>query len=1210
MLLPAGISLPGDPWRARGASTSTPDVPSHVGVSFGRVAVRIDLSGRLRVQSDATVLEGRTFPGRQVRLAFAYLVVHRQRPVPRDELAEALWPGMAPPSWERNLSVVISRLRTILARVAADRVETLTSVHGCYQLQLPPGSRVDSEEAASALDDADTSLRGGDLAAAAEHAQRAAELARRPFLPGDESTWVEQVRAGRRRQLVHALDIVAQGAIASGHGDRAITAAEEAVELEPLRETGYQQLIRALAAAGDRARALQVHERCRRLLAEELGVAPSQATEAAYLELLRSDVSPPGTTHLPLPSLVASRAGTPFVGRTTELERLRSAFEQVSTSRRPRVVVLSGEPGIGKTALALRFALDAHASGATVLAGRCDEETPFPYQPFVEALRQVGDWLPVDELRTCVGHDGSALRHLLPVLADRVPGLPGPGSDPGKQRYLLFEAVTGFLARLSETRPLVMVLEDMQWAGRGGLLLARHLARSARPLPLLMIDTCRTNAAPTHAEAIADLRRDDLVVEISLSGLDEAGVRALIEVSGGASAHLAEQITSISEGNPLFVREITRHLAETSATELRIPQSLRGAIIRRLDRLPPAVAELLTIAAVGGRDFRLETLCLVSGRGEDEVIADLEIAARSRLIAEVPGAVDVWSFSDALVRETVYADISASRRARLHRAIADVLVARVDPAPHLAEIARHFAAAGSPSDLARASTYARQAGDVAMRQLAFETAAAEYESALSCLDARALPDDAARCGLLFSIAEARARGGDGRAAAAYVSVVEAARRGDPGYGAECLARAAIGLADIGEWSGSVDHAAIGLLEEGLDALGDADTPLRAHLLGRLAGKLFHLPGSLERRRALTIESVAVARRLGDPQLIAGCLHAHSYAVWGPGDAADRLATGAEIVRLADDAGDRELSLHGHGWCAIALLEMGDVARLDEELAAYDSLANHLRHPHYRWYARTRRTMRVLLAGTLDVGERMAHDALALGWPGRRLEVENAFTAQMGAVWLERPTPEALQFLEAASVSCESRLPVESSLALCLRALRAAVALELGDVEAARSELRHVCEVGIASVPRGDLWGGTLAHLARPLASLGSQEDSESAYRLLLPHAGTAAQAAGAVAFAGSFSHHLAVLATALGRWDEAERHFAAAAAMHADMGALVHLTRTRLEWAAMLSARRHREDAQRCGLLLRSVGPAARALGLPGVTEHAAELHRSSASWG
>ncbi|HEV7465498.1 MAG TPA: AAA family ATPase [Candidatus Dormibacteraeota bacterium] len=1164
---------------------------------------RIHLCGELRLEADGTVVEGRAFPGRQARLVFSYLVINRGRPVTRDELAGVLWSGTPPAGWERKVSVIISRLRAVVGGLPTG-APVLTTVLGCYQLRPAPDTVVDGEEAEAEVEAAEASLREGDVPAAAPHAQRAAALGRQPFLAGDDSAWVVHVRDARRRLVVRALDVGVEAAMAMGDPARAVALAEEAVAVEPHREAGHEKLVEVLSRTGDRVRAMQAQQRLSRLLAEELGIAPAHDTDTV------SGGPPPPrareqpSTHLPPPPLAAGHVGAVFVGRRVEITMLHDALHEVGRGG-PGVVLVHGEAGIGKTALAIHFGLEAHRDGADLLAGRCDRETPAPYRSFVEALRHAVTALPVDELRACVGRDGPQLVRLLPGLADRMALVPEPVADPDTERYRLFEAVAGLLRRLTRDRTLVMVLEDVQWAQPGTLQLIRHLARLDRPLSLLVVATYRTDVPPSRqvAELLSDLRRDDLAVEITMGGLLPEEVRSLIG-SSVSDRDLSLRIAQVTAGNPLFVREFARHLQATGGTGLVVPQSVREVIGWRLESLSRAAVETLTLAAVVGREFDLEVLSTVGHRSDDAVLADLEEAGRAGIVAEVPGAVDRWSFSHAVVREALYAEISASRRTRLHRAIGEALVELVeDPTARLGEIARHLHAAETAADRLRALAYARQAGDQSMAEMAFETAAEQYELAVSCLrEEPGAVDTPLRCQLLLSLADARRRTGDPRTGSTYLMVITRARRSEPGCGADCFARAAIGAAAALRWTAEVDMPGVELLEEALHRLGPEDGPLRAEVLGRLAGKLYHLPETAERRDALSTEAVAMARRLGDPVVLATCLDARNYAVWGPGGATERLAVGSEIVGLAERAGDRELALRGHAWCAIAMLETGDPGGLEAALTAYESTEAPLRVPHHRWYALSRRAMRLLLAGDLDGGELLARRATEVGWHGHHLDVENVLAIQLVMVWRERPDAGAVQYLGEGCRVRDSLVDADSMRALAWHAMRAHVALELGDLETVRAEVGHLVGRGLERLERGHGWIGTLAFLAPALARVGDPGEVAAAYRLLLPHAGSNAQASGAAAYLGSVSHHLGVLATRLERRADAERHFAAAAAMHERMAAAPSLARTHLEWATMLAAGRRPQDLARARDLARAATALARSLGLRSVDGRAAAL--------
>jgi len=255
------------------------------------VGVRISLTGRVSIEADGARLDEQSFPGRQGRLVFAYLLAEEGRPVPRDELAEVLWGDAPPARWEKALSVLVSKLRALLEDCGVDGQAALRSAFGCYQLVLPPGAWIDVAAAREAAEMAEAALDAGDVSAAREAAGEAAALARRSFLPGEDGAWIEEKRRELSELLVRALECLADACLAAGDAREAVRHAEELTALEPYREGGYRRLMQAHAAAGDSAEALRVYERCRRLLADELGAYPSPDTESIYRDLLRAPTS-------------------------------------------------------------------------------------------------------------------------------------------------------------------------------------------------------------------------------------------------------------------------------------------------------------------------------------------------------------------------------------------------------------------------------------------------------------------------------------------------------------------------------------------------------------------------------------------------------------------------------------------------------------------------------------------------------------------------------------------------------------------------------------------------------------------------------------------------------------------------------------------------------------------------------------------------------
>jgi peptide/nickel transport system substrate-binding protein len=296
---------------------------------------KVFLAGRVAVETDGVVIDDAHFPGRQGRLLFAYLVAEQGRPVPRDELAEALWGEAPPATWEKALTVIVSKLRSLLADQGIDGTNVLTSAFGCYRLDLPQGTWIDVIVAANAASEAEAALTVDDPEKAKDAAALAESLLRQPFLPGEAGTWVEE----KRRELtdIHdsALNALADAYLRSGEPQEAVKWAEQAIAIAPFRETGYRRLMEAHVAAGNGAEALRVYERCRRLLAEELGAYPSPETESVYRELLEEPSARVQTEAPQPPSRDAASLSDPE--REPESAFARPALTRV---RRRRIFVL------------------------------------------------------------------------------------------------------------------------------------------------------------------------------------------------------------------------------------------------------------------------------------------------------------------------------------------------------------------------------------------------------------------------------------------------------------------------------------------------------------------------------------------------------------------------------------------------------------------------------------------------------------------------------------------------------------------------------------------------------------------------------------------------------------------------------------------------------------------------------------------------------
>ena len=1110
--------------------------------------MRVQLCGRMCVRGDEGVtIDSSAFPGRQGRIVFAYLVSTPQ-PVPREVLACLLWPDRVPDAWRRDLAAVVSKLRALLARLGLDAAGALRGGGDSYQLALSPRPEVDADAAVARLAEADSALRRGDLSGALAAAQAAAEVARRPFLPGETGDWVAQRQNALDGLLLAALEVIAEAA----EPPAAVRAAEEASALRPLRETSHLKLIRAHLRAGNRAEALGAYTRCRQLLAAELGVDPSPELQAVYLEALREPEVRQAIVRPPLPALMSLEDKGLFAGRRAELARLNDVLPQAGSG--PRMAYLCGDPGIGKTRLAAEFARAAYRAGAVVLAGRCDREQIVPYQPLAEALKHLVAATPAGTLRAITGSLAPDLARLVPQLADRLPGLaPPPAAGPQTARYRLFEAVTVALVALSRAAPVVLLIDDLQWADNSTLALLRHLMRVTEQAPLLIVAACRDNevsAGHPLTAVLADLHQQDQVTVVPVPGLDQGDVAAMLE----GRAELAAEVHRCTAGNPFFVHQLVRHLTETGSGSLAgagVPAGIHWVVRRRLALLGTGTWRSLTVAAVIGHRFDGGLVGHVTGLGEQAALEALESACAARLVTELPDG-GGFAFIHDLVREAIYAQLGANRRVLLHRAIADGLEAL---APGSAgELARHYRAAG-PSARGKAVHYAVRAAEAAAAQLAHDDAARHYDDALSALP----PGESAasRGALLLALGTARMRAGDPAARTAFHSAAAEARNSADTL---LLARVALGVTATWAPTGTADPGRTGLLFEALTALPAGQDQLKAQLLSGLA-RARYWEADPAPRAQLSAQAVVIARRLGDAGTLATCLDAHNSSIWAPGDVAARQATAREITGLAAAAGEPELAAHGRAWAITAAVELGDRDALDRELAAYAALADELRQPRYRWYARSRQAMRAIMTGDFADGERLAADGRDIAGRAGEPDAENLLVAVLFPVWLERPHRGSARIRLNSAIRSASSDRVRDTLACAQLLWETATSADPARYQA---KLRPLGDQ--ITRPRDMHWAFNMACLAGAAAR---QRDQPQAARLadaLAPYAATGIIWAGAAAFFGSAAHWLGVLAATLGRHRLAEQHLATALAFHERLGAAPWVARTEVEQARLMLA--------------------------------------------
>lgn len=913
---------------------------------------------------------------------------------------------------------------------------------------------------------------------------------------------------------------------------------------------------------------------------------------------------------LPMPALL-TRAGRIFVGRDEELERLLQLWKEVVAGER-RVALLAGEPGIGKTRLAVELAGAVRELGGVVLAGRCDEDLGVPYQPFVEALRHY----VTDAEERRLGRYAGELARLLPDLASLVGGLPEPlRSDPETERYRLFDALAAWLSDVSAEAPVLLVLDDLHWAPKPTLLLLRHVLRSQEPLRLLVVATYRdSDIGRGHpmSDFLAELRRDGGVERLALSGLDAPEVAAFIEAAAGQSLddeeaqELPRVVWRETEGNPFFVAEVLRNLSESRAIEQRegrwvlsaaigelgIPEGVRDVVGRRLSRLAESTNRVLATAAVVGLEFEPAVVERAAGVGEDEFLAALEEAALARLLVEVAGT--RYRFAHALVRATLYEELTGARRVVLHRRVAEAVESLHERAldDHLPALAHHWArASASAADTARAVDYAIRAGDRALAQLAHDEAAAYYRQALELLDVSESPEQGEQIQLLIAFGEAQRRAGDpGHRETLLRASRLAAQRGDAG----ALARAALAntRAAFSSAVGEVDDERVAALVAALEAAGEDDTPTRARLLAALGQELV-FAGDRERRVRLSDEALAIARRSGDVATLAHVLLDRFYTIYFPDNLEERLANAEELVPLTERLGDPVITARALLLRCRNLGESGDMEEADRYLVAAEQLTGELGQPTLRFFVGLTAAARIVLAGDLEEGERRAQACFELGEATGQLDAASFLAAHLFLIRLEQDRLGELEERFAERVAAVPGLPV-------FRAYLARLLCELDRPDEAMEHYELLAAEDFA-LPLESSWMLAVPQCAAVCAHLGDRTRARVLFDLLAPYASQIVFSTGGGAL-GVVAHYLALLAATFGDFDEAERDFVVAASTHEHISAPIWLARTRLEWARMLLTRRQPGDAEQAREFLGQAVTTARERGLANIERRAVQL--------
>ena len=906
------------------------------------VRLGLRLLGGFLLQAEA---RPRPLPARKAQALLAYLAVRAGRAHARDTLTGLLWGDVRERQARQSLRQAMVRLR----RALAGRPRALVVQGDTVMLDA---RALDCDVAAF-----ERSIRRG----TPEALEQAMALYRGPLLDGVHvaapayEEWLQSERARLGELALEALRRLVEHHQQRGRLEAATLAATRALALDPLQEDMHRALMRLHVRQGRRPAALRQYQTCVAVLQKELGVEPEAATKRLYLEILQTAAAPARRTGSPLPA-----ADTPLVGRDAELERLR---QRLLTAVRGQggVLLVTGEAGIGKSRLLHELMTAALARGARVLVGRAFEsEQILPFRPWVEALRQA-----LAVLRDAPG--GSSPRR--GELARVFPELSGDGAPPpitAAGHLRLFESLDAMVAELARTQPLVVVLEDVQWADEMSLRLLAFVGRRLVSRPVLLAATARDEDladTPPLARTLDELAPLPHVEHLRLGPLSRSATTSLVRAlarSGSTATRLAsttDRVWAVSEGNPFVVVETMRALRDQrdGAGTVELPQRVREVIVARLARLGPRAQELARLASVFGGEFEFPVLQHAAGLSRRETAAALEELVRRRIVHAVGERFD---FTHARLRQAVYEGLLGPRRQALHGAVGEAVEAvyagRLDEVYD--RLADHFSRAEEPG---RAATYLVQLADKTARSYALDDAVRILHEALAATDRMPRGDAGrARLGVLFRLAHvlpmlgrtAEARTlllehealvdrlqdaplsgryhfwlaytygnlGDPRAHRhAQRALEEAARAGDEltmGKASYALARESYMLGRPREGIAQ-GRQAVALLER-------SDEPWwLAQALGVLGIHLLHigdfLPAlaSIDRMRELG-EAMGDARLQTEAAWCAGRV----YTVMGNGEAA--IAACRRAVSLAPDPVARAIAA---GWLGAAHVEAGDVA---------------------------------------------------------------------------------------------------------------------------------------------------------------------------------------------------------------------------------------------------------------------------------------------
>ncbi|MCH7735651.1 MAG: protein kinase, partial [Chloroflexi bacterium] len=675
-----------------------------------------------------------------------------------------------------------------------------------------------------------------------------------------------------------------------------------------------------------------------RLLAKDPAERPDSARDVLNA-IDAIDLAARGDTVERESTSLESLAGGVFVGRQAEMDQLKAALEDVLGGR-GRLVTLAGEPGIGKTRTSEELATYAGLRGAQVLWGRCYETGGQPpYWPWVQAIRSYVRETEPDELRRQMGSSASVIAEIVTDVKDRLPDLQPPPQmdDPDSARFRLFDSITSFLKTASQARPLVIVLDDLHWSDQPTLSLLEFMARELSQSRLMLVCTYRDmelNRRHPLTITLGDLSRERLYERVLLRGLSEHDVARFIEIAAGIQPppELSATVHRHTEGNPLFVTEVVRELVQSgdiakkrgsddSSWSVRIPEGVREVIGRRLDRLSERANEMLTTAAVVGRDFRMDILSELSeDTSEGQLLDVLDEALDSKIIEELADAVGHYQFTHALMQETLTGELSITRRVRLHARIAEALEGiygdEVDQ--HAPELAYHYSEAEAVLGTEKLVHFSIIAGEDALAANAPLAAITHFERAERTISDHSPDSVVARVERGVGIAGLAAARINTEYQAAWEAVARSFEMfveiGDHDSAVKLVARSVYPVA-------AVSGTAV-VLEKGFE-LAPKNSVEAGRILGRLFLALMQDEGEEERSGEFAEQALRIAELTSDTATEMLVRSGQAVIAGFRGENSESLSHSLRVLELAESGGDLQSEWYARYFSGASYLALGE-----------------------------------------------------------------------------------------------------------------------------------------------------------------------------------------------------------------------------------------------------------------------------------------------